>query len=129
MTNLRLYAVRGAICSENDRESVARDVPLLYRTILETNRISEQDIVSVNFTLTNDLTVLNPATALRLAGLAASVPLFCSAEPFIDGYLPRVVRILVTYYGTSVPAPVYLNGAEALRPDLGLSGSQANAQS
>lgn len=123
-TYARLYAVRGAVCCENTHESVSSFVPQLYRAILERNGISEDDIVSVQFTVTTDLTVLNPATALRLAGLAPSVPLFAASEPFIDGYLPSVIRILVTYYGASKPTPVYLNGAEVLRPDIVHSNGQ-----
>jgi chorismate mutase len=102
----------------NTVESISQQVPALYREILARNAIRERDIVSVVFSVTSDLTVLNPATALRKAGLASSVPLFACAEPFIQGYLPLVVRILVTYYGKNRPAPVYMNGAEVLRPDI-----------
>jgi chorismate mutase len=90
----------------------------MYCEILKQNAIQENDIVSVLFSVTNDLTVLNPATALRKAGLAQSVPLFACAEPFIESYLPSVIRVLVTYYGNINPIHVYLNGAEVLRPDL-----------
>jgi len=118
----RLYAVRGAVCCENTHSSVSEWVPRMYREILERNAIGDSDIVSVLFTVTDDLTVLNPATALRKAGLAQSLPLFAAAEPFIEGYLPAVIRVLVTYYGSRPPVPVYLNGAEVLRPDLGSAG-------
>lgn len=114
----RLYAVRGAVCCENTEQSIGSFVPLLYRELLERNRIDPQSIVSVLFTMTDDLTVMNPATALRNAGLAADLPLFASAEPFVEGYLPKVVRMLITFYGATRPHPVYINGAEALRPDL-----------
>ena len=114
----RLYAVRGAVCCENTAESVSALIPLRYREILERNGIAENDIVSVVFSVTNDLTALNPATALRNAGLAQEVPLFASAEPFIENYLPRVIRVLITFYGAKAPVAVYLNGAEVLRPDL-----------
>jgi chorismate mutase len=117
-TDTRLYAVRGAVCCTNTPESISKMVPSLYREILERNKISEDDIVSILFTVTDDLTILNPATALRRAGLALAVPLFASAEPFIEGYLPSVVRVLVTYYGTSRPEHIYMNGAEILRPDI-----------
>ncbi|HPS43629.1 MAG TPA: chorismate mutase, partial [Treponemataceae bacterium] len=114
----RLYAVRGAVCCENTAESVSSLVPLLYREILDRNAIAESAIVSVIFSVTNDLTALNPATAIRKAGLARAVPLFASAEPFIENYLPRVIRVLITFYGDKAPVAVYLNGAEVLRPDL-----------
>ncbi len=122
-TTDRLYAVRGAVCCENTETSIGEMVPELYAQIVKRNGIRESDIVSILFTMTNDLTAMNPATALRKAGLAESLPLFASAEPYVEGYLPKVVRVLITYYGTASPAPVYLNGAEALRPDLaGVAG-------
>jgi chorismate mutase len=117
-TNARLYAVRGAVCCENTKDSLSRLVPRLYSEILKQNNIDETDIVSILFTVTQDLTVLNPATALRAAGFAEFAPLFASAEPFIEGGLSSVIRILITYYGLTVPVPVYINGAEVLRPDL-----------
>jgi len=113
-----LHSVRGATCCENAAESIAERVPALYAEILRKNSIKERDIVSVLFSVTSDLTVLNPATALRRVGFAKDVPLFACAEPFIDGYLPKVIRVLVTYYGIGKPSHVYINGAEALRPDL-----------
>ncbi len=121
----RLYAVRGAVCCENSAESVSFHVPNMYRALIERNGIAEDDIVSVVFSVTDDLTVLNPATALRKAGLALSVPLFACAEPFIEKYLPRVIRVLVTFYGSKRPEAVYLNGAEVLRPDLAGSAGTA----
>ena len=117
-TSKRLYAARGAVCCENTIESIENRIPELYREILSLNSISENDIVSLVFSVTNDLNVLNPATALRRAGLASQVPLFACAEPFIQGSLSCVIRILLTYYGPVYPTHVYMHGAEVLRPDL-----------
>lgn len=114
----RVFAVRGAVCCENTDESIVLAVGGLYRALADVNGYAERDIVSVQFTATDDLTVLNPAAALRKAGLAASVPLFCAVEPRVKDYLPFVVRVLVTFYGRKMPKALYLNGAEALRPDL-----------
>jgi chorismate mutase len=79
--------------------------------------------VSVLFSLTDDLTAANPATALRRIGYA-DTPLFCAQEAKIDGAMPRVVRVMVTWDSLEPrPAlPVYLDGAESLRPDLGTGG-------
>ncbi len=117
-TTKRLFAVRGAVCCLNEAGSLETWVPELYSQLLTRNSLSESDIVSLHFSVTPDLTILNPATALRRAGLANAVPLFASAEPVIDGMLPRVIRILLTCYASETPEPVYLNGAETLRPDL-----------
>lgn len=90
----------------------------MYRELLARNSIGESDVVSIVFTVTGDLDAVNPATALRKAGLAQAVPLMACAEPPVRGGLQRVIRILVTYYGTTSPIPLYMNGAEKLRPDL-----------
>lgn len=118
MLQKRLFAVRGAVCCENTRESIVLSVGGLYRALSDVNGYTENDIVSVQFTVTDDLTAINPASALRKAGLADSVPLFCSAEPRVEDSLPFVVRVLVTFYGKRKPKALYLDGAEVLRPDL-----------
>lgn len=118
MSDERLYAVRGATCCENTIESIQNFVPALYAALLQNNDIKEESIVSVQFSMTSDLNVLNPATALRKAAYADQVPLFVSAEPYIVGGLPFVIRVLICFYGSKKPTPLYLNGAEVLRPDL-----------
>jgi chorismate mutase len=87
------------------------------------NNLTPDDIVSIQFTVTEDLTALNPATALRrssVGSLASKCALFCSQEPRYEGSLPGVVRVLVTAYMNEDARPVsaYLDGAEKLRPDL-----------
>ena len=80
--------------------------------------------VSVVFTLTPDLNVCNPAKALRLKGFCTRVPLFCCQEAYIAGMLPKVIRVLITWNADeswlkkNTVTPVYMNGAEVLRPDL-----------
>ena len=118
----RLAAFRGAVCVENTVESITENVCLMCRELFSRNLIEACDIVSLQFTITDDITVLNPATALRRGdcGLDTSaIPLFCSQEAKIDGGMKQVVRALLTAY-TDAGAErhnVYLNGAEKLRPD------------
>lgn len=123
MNEKRLAAFRGAVCVENTAESITENVCLMCRKLFTRNKIQAEDIVSLQFTITDDITVLNPATALRKGnpGLDVSqVPLFCAQEAKIDGGMPLVVRALLTAYtGESAGRQnVYLNGAEKLRPDL-----------
>lgn len=125
----RLAAFRGAICVENNAQSITENTCLMCRKLFELNKIKAEDIVSLQFTITNDITVLNPATALRKGnpGLDVSaVPLFCSQEAFIEGGMKRVIRALLSSYVDVDEADssferhnVYLNGAEKLRPDFG----------
>lgn len=119
----RLAAFRGAVCVENTAESITENVCLMCRELFSRNNIKAEDIVSLQFTITDDITKLNPATALRRGdcGLDVSqVPLFCSQEAKIEGGMKLVVRALLTAYAEegAERRNVYLNGAEKLRPDF-----------
>ncbi len=113
-------AVRGAIqVAETTAAAIERAGARLVMEMLRANGIAENHIVSILFSMTEDLTAANPATGLRRSGFS-STPLFCTQEARIDGALPRVIRALVTFDSLERrPAvPVYLDGAEVLRPDI-----------
>ncbi|MBQ0165968.1 MAG: chorismate mutase [Treponema sp.] len=119
MWKKKLTAIRGASCiTEDTPEAVQKAVSELFTVLYEKNAINEKDIVSIQFTLTPDIQSMNPAAALRKAGFAGTCPLFCSQEPVITGMLPKTVRVLITLYTGKPAVPVYINGAERLRPDL-----------
>lgn len=95
----------------------------MCRALFEKNTLDSEDIVSVQFSLTRDLDEMNPCAAMRKydVGIDTShIPLFCTQEAYIKGGLEKVIRIMVTAYmeGDSVPVPIYMNGAEKLRPDF-----------
>ena len=97
----------------------------MCRELFSRNKIKAEDIVSLQFSITDDITVLNPATALRQGdpGLDVSqVPLFCCQEAKIEGGMKKVVRALLTAYAEEGLElhNVYLNGAEKLRPAWGV---------
>jgi chorismate mutase len=120
---MRLFGIRGAVCAENTANSILRAVDTLCSRIFSDNALSSENIVSIQFTLTGDLTAINPAAALRKSGvgdIARECALFCSLEPAIEGSLPRVIRLLILAYlpETSKPIHSYIEGAEVLRPDL-----------
>ncbi|UTC76210.1 chorismate mutase [Treponema sp. OMZ 792] len=114
----KLRALRGAVCCEDNQDSISSAVVNLYSQILRENSLAEKDIVSIQFTVTSDIRVLNPASALRKHGLAKNTALFCSLEPCIEGCLPKTIRILIYYYSRKKPCHIYMGGAEVLRPDL-----------
>ena len=120
----RLYALRGAVCCENTAEDIRSQVSLLYDSLLEKNRLAEEDIVSLIFSQTADLDAINPAAALRQTGRAKETALFAvqeaeTAPPPGENALPRVIRTIIHCYlpEGSKPRHVYQNGAEVLRPD------------
>ena len=119
----RLYGIRGATGAENTKESIAKNVCQMCLELFEKNSLSADDFVSVQFTITSDLTAMNPAAALRLGQNSfdvSSIPLFCSQEPEIDNSPEKMIRVLVSAYMEegSRPSHVYINGGEKLRPDF-----------
>ena len=121
---MRLYGIRGATGAENTKESIISNVQQMCSAIFLKNKLKENNIVSIQFTITKDLTAMNPAAALRKGGDCgidvSKVPLFCSAEPEIDGSPEKMIRVLVTSYADENTEihHVYINGGEKLRPDL-----------
>jgi monofunctional chorismate mutase len=119
---IRLRAVRGAIrVPEDTPEAVLGATERLLRELLQRNGIGSEDIVSIFFTATEDLAAAFPAEAARRMGLGA-VPLLCAREIPVRGSMPQVVRILLHFHTARSQreiVPVYLDGAESLRDDLG----------
>lgn len=118
----RLYALRGAIQISEDRPEVIEGaVKRLFDALLTENpSLDFSHCVDIMFTITPDVTSLNPATALRKGFGNIGVALFCMQEPHITGMAPRMVRVLLHAYlleGTSLKH-CYLEGAQLLRPDL-----------
>ncbi len=118
MSEKRLFGIRGAWCTSNDEKNIRSDVASMVSQILKKNELAEDDIVSIHFTVTNDIDAMNPAAALRKEGLCLNSALFCSLEPYIKGSLSHTVRVLITAYAKEKPIHVYGGGAEVLRPDF-----------
>ncbi len=119
----RLFGLRGASGAENTKASIQNGVTDMCRRLFEQNGLEPQDIVSIHFTLTKDLTALNPAFALRHGDVGIDVSgcaLFSSQEVDIDGSPEGMIRVLVHAYlkEEAQPRHVYINGAERLRPDF-----------
>jgi chorismate mutase len=121
MTASAVRAIRGAIQLDVDeREHVLSSTRELVSTVLTSNSLSKDDVISIMFTATADLTSEFPAVAARELGLG-DVPLMCAQELAIAGAMPRVIR-LMAHVNTTAPREqithVYLRGATALRLDL-----------
>ena len=114
-------AVRGAIQVEaNERQLLLDGASELVREVMRRNQIVPDDLISIVFTATPDLTAEFPAYAARQLGLT-DVPLLCASEINVPGALPRTLRLLAhveTSLHRSELRHVYLRGAAALRTDL-----------
>lgn len=116
-----LRAVRGATqVTTDERERVLGATRELVERLLTDNDLSPDDVVSVVFTATRDIESVAPALAARQLGLH-EVALICAQEMWVEGSMPRVVRLLAhveTDRPRSALANVYLNGTEVLRADV-----------
>ncbi len=90
------------------------------RRCSDRNDIDHDDIISILFTATEDLTSVFPATAARAIGLG-DVPLICARELSIDGSHAAVHPGDDAHHSERPRDElrhVYLEGARTLRDDL-----------
>jgi len=118
---MKVRAIRGAITiPENSPKEIVSGTAELLREMIARNEIKENDIVSVIFTATEDLTAEFPAAAARELGFKY-VPLLCTKELSVPEGIPQCIRILMHFYTEKEPRElrhVYLRGAKHLRTDL-----------
>lgn len=116
-----MQAIRGAITvDKNEKTEILKQTELLLREMLETNRIANQEVVSIIFTATPDLNAAFPAAAARALGLTEAA-LLDAVEMDVPGALARTVRVLMFVDRSHAPQTVqhvYLGEARKLRPDL-----------
>ncbi|MCS6845354.1 MAG: prephenate dehydratase [Caldilineales bacterium] len=112
--------VRGATTVDaNTPEAILRETRRLLALMIKLNDIKPEDVASVLFTTTRDLTAEYPALAARQLGWLDTA-LLCGHEMDVPGGLPRCVRVLINW-NTDKAADevvhVYIRGARNLRPD------------
>ena len=114
-------ALRGATTVDTDTpEQINERVGALVNEMLARNDVDKDDLISVIFTATDDVTSMFPAAAARAVGLG-DVPLLCARELAVAGGTARCIRVLMhltTERSRSELRHVYLAGAEGLRDDL-----------
>ena len=121
MSFAMVRGLRGATtCEANTSEQVNEVTQELLVEMLERNGITHDDVISVLFTTTPDLTASFPATAARGVGFG-DVPLLCASEINVPGAMPLTVRVLMHAYterSRDELRHVYLRKAPSLRDDL-----------
>jgi chorismate mutase len=118
---VRVLAIRGAIqVDADDRDQILEATAELVTEVMTRNALTTDDVISVIFTATPDLTAEFPALAARKLGFH-EVPLLCASEIDVPHALPRVIRLMAhvaTDRSRSDIQHVYLRGATALRIDI-----------
>ncbi len=117
----RVRALRGATTLDvDDRDHLLARTGELIDELFARNDLAEDDLVSLVFTATDDISSAFPAEAARHGGIT-HVPLLCARELDIDGGIPRCIRILAHVYTDRTPTELrhpYLHEARQLRTDL-----------
>ena len=115
-----MKAIRGATSIEADRPEEIRDSVIeLMEEIFSRNKITE--LHSVIFTVTNDITSYNPATAFRKVFNQSDVALLCLYEASFENSPGGIIRVLL-HCESETKNFVYLRRAKNLRPDKAQAG-------
>jgi chorismate mutase len=114
-------ALRGATTVDADQpEQITERTVALLEEMFERNGVDHDDLISIWFTVTEDLTSAFPAAGARTVGLG-DVPLLCAREIPVPGSTPRCIRVLAhltTDRARDQLHHVYLEGAVGIRDDL-----------
>lgn len=118
---MMIRGVRGAITVDsNTQESIWSATQELLQTMVERNNIDEDDVASILFTTTPELTAAYPAKAARLFGWSRTALMGFVEADITDG-LPMCIRVLI-HWNTDKSMDeihhVFLRDAVKLRPDL-----------
>ena len=118
---MSVRAIRGATQLDADeRDHLLKATAELLTKMMHANNLHTDQLISIMFTATPDITSEFPALAARELGLG-DVPLMCFVEMNVKGAMPRVIRVMIN---TETDSPrkdiqhIYLRGAAALRLDI-----------
>ena len=113
--------IRGAITVDIDEaDAILAATRELLERIVSANDLCVEDLASVVFTATPDLTAAYPAQAAREMGWR-HIPLLCMQEMAVNDSVAGCIRVLALWNTDRSQKEihhVYVGRAQALRPDL-----------
>ncbi len=118
--NLSLKGLRGAItCKSNSIEAIEASVTELVKELIGRNNLKPEQIVSMTFSVTNDLNSCFPASIARRQPGWENVALLDCQQMYVKGDLKYCIRILALAWlpVNKKPQHPYLREASLLRPD------------
>ena len=119
-SNLRLTAIRGATTSKGDTDQFIKDAVIeLIQELITSNHLKEENIISITFTVTRDLTSCFPASIARKYFNFNLVAFLDCQQMFVPNDINFCIRLLALVYLDSDRKPIhpYLNESSKLRPD------------
>ena len=119
---MSILAIRGATTVEsNTKEEILKETSNLMKTIIKENNLDTDDMISMCFTMTNDLDAVYPAVAVRDILNITDIPMLNYEEKYIQGSLRKCIRVMIYIESNKTKKDVkhiYLNKAKELRKDL-----------
>lgn len=119
---MNILAIRGATTVvSNTKENILNETAKLVQILIKENMLSIDNIISMCFTMTNDLDKVYPSVAVRDILNITSVPMLNFEEKYIEGSLKMCIRIMMYINidkNKSDIKHIYLNDAKNLRKDL-----------
>ncbi len=119
--DIKLVSVRGAITVvNNSKEEILIATTEMIEEIIKENNININNIISMFFTTTKDLTKVYPAVSARQLGIV-NASLMCYDELYVENSLQKCIRVMIQFYSEKNQKEIkhiYLNEAKKLRPDL-----------
>jgi chorismate mutase len=117
---MSVRGIRGATVAAADTpEAIRRATQELLTALVAANGLRRDDVASVIFTTTPDLTTEAPARGARELGWDEAA-MMCTLEMNAASGLPRCIRVLIHWNTDKRPDEirhVYLHAAAQLRPD------------
>jgi chorismate mutase len=116
-----MYAIRGAISVEaNTGKYILEATKELMQSLIQENKLQQEDLISIITTATDDLNKVYPGKAIRELGYNLT-PILCMQEMKVENSSEKMIRLLVHVDGNKSKNQVkhqYLKKAKKLRPDL-----------
>ena len=117
---VNFIAIRGATTSKGDTNVFIKEAVIeLIQELITLNKLNEEDIISITFTVTNDLTSCFPAAIARKFFNFDSVAFLDCQQMYVPGDINFCIRLmaLVNLRSDRQPVHPYLNESSKLRPD------------
>ena len=118
--DFKLTALRGATTTNGDTEFFIKDAVIeLIQELITQNNLNQENIISITFTVTKDLTSCFPASIARKYFNFDKVALLDCQQMFVPNDINFCIRILALVYLESDKESVhpYLKESAKLRPD------------
>ena len=118
--NFKLSALRGATTSKGDTDIFIKEAVIeLIDELITRNNLKQENIISITFTVTKDLTSCFPASIARKHFNFDEVALLDCQQMFVPNDIKFCIRLLALVYleSTKQSFHPYLNKSANLRPD------------